>query len=175
MAELDSIKIKRNLTALVEFSKIINSSLDLDFILNNTLLTCLGKFLSTRGFIALKEDEKLTIKICKGIPENLLSEVQSNLSDESINEEMLSDFYQKAKIIVCQKITSSTDTLGVLCLGDKLNGTVYTEDDKDFLNTILNIAATAIQNSLIVEELKELNRELDSKIQRLNSLFELSK
>jgi sigma-B regulation protein RsbU (phosphoserine phosphatase) len=60
-------------------------------------------------------------------------------------------------------------------MGDKLNGSEYTEDDRDFLKTILNIAATAIQNSMIVEELKELNRELDSKIQRLNSLFELSK
>ncbi len=175
MAELDSIKIKRNLTALVEFSKIINSSLDLDFILNNTLLTCLGKFLATRGIIALKEKDKLVIKLSKGIPQNLISEFPTDKFDETCSEERLIEFYSKAKIKVCEKITSSSDTLGILCLGDKLNGTEYTEDDKDFLKTILNIAATAIQNSLIVEELKELNRELDSKIQRLNSLFELSK
>ena len=56
-----------------------------------------------------------------------------------------------------------------------LNKQLYSKDDLDFLKTIYNIAATAIQNSLIVEELKSSNRELDSRIQRLNSLFELSK
>ncbi len=52
---------------------------------------------------------------------------------------------------------------------------IISKDDLDFLKTILNIAASAIQNSLIVEELKFVNRELDSRIQRLSSLFELSK
>jgi len=175
MAELDSIKIKRNLTALVEFSRIINSSFDLDFILNNTLLTCLGKFLATRGIIALKEKNEMVIKVSKGIPQYVISEFPNYTFDEDFNQGKLADFYSKAKIKLCERITSSSDTLGFLCLGDKLNGANYSEDDKDFLKTILNIAATAIQNSLIVEELKELNRELDSKIQRLNSLFELSK
>jgi sigma-B regulation protein RsbU (phosphoserine phosphatase) len=61
MNESESIKVKRNLTALVEFSRIINSSLDLDFILNNVLLICMGKFLATRGLIALSINGKLII------------------------------------------------------------------------------------------------------------------
>ena len=47
MNDVETVKIKRNLTALVEFSRIINSSLDLQFILNNILLTCMGKFFAT--------------------------------------------------------------------------------------------------------------------------------
>ena len=69
MNDSESIKVKRNLTALVEFSRIINSSLDLDFILNNVLLTCMGKFLATRGLIALNINGKLIIKSSKGISE----------------------------------------------------------------------------------------------------------
>ncbi len=65
--------------------------------------------------------------------------------------------------------------LELYALGEKLNKQIYSKDDLDFLKTILNISASAIQNSLIVEELKLVNRELDSRIQRLNSLFELSK
>jgi phosphoserine phosphatase RsbU/P len=45
----------------------------------------------------------------------------------------------------------------------------------EFLLTILNISATAIQNSIVINELKVVNRVLDSRVQRLNSLFELSK
>jgi len=41
MLEAKNLKVKRNLTALIDFSRIINSSIDLDFILNNVLLTCL--------------------------------------------------------------------------------------------------------------------------------------
>ena len=73
------------------------------------------------------------------------------------------------------EICSSQECLGIIALGEKLNKSPYSEDDLDFLHTITNIAATAIQNSLMLNELKITNRILDSRISRLNSLFELSK
>ena len=54
MSDTEDIKVKRNLTALVEFSRIINSSLDLNFILNNILLHAWGNFLLHTGLIAIK-------------------------------------------------------------------------------------------------------------------------
>ena len=69
----------------------------------------------------------------------------------------------------------SNGVLGIVFLGEKLNKANYTEDDLEFLKTILNISATAIQNSLAIDELKKVNRKLDSRVQRLNALFELSK
>ena len=65
--------------------------------------------------------------------------------------------------------------VGIVCLGEKLNKAAYTEDDLEFLRTIINISASAIQNSIVLYELKRVNRILDSRIHRLNSLFELSK
>ncbi|PJA99933.1 MAG: hypothetical protein CO127_09565, partial [Ignavibacteria bacterium CG_4_9_14_3_um_filter_36_18] len=62
MPEFENLKVKRNLTALVEFSRIINSSLDLDFILGNVLLTCMGKYLSSRGLIALHQNGNYVVK-----------------------------------------------------------------------------------------------------------------
>jgi len=176
MPDNDSLKAKRNLTALVEFSRIINSSLDLNFILNNVLLTCLGKFLATKGLIALKFDDKLLLKSSKGLTEQNISkfpELQAS-EDFSLNENF-KNYLQDVNLKAVEKINSSNDCLGIVCLGEKLNKQDYTKDDLDFLKTILNISASAIQNSLIVEELKFVNRELDSRIQRLSSLFELSK
>ncbi len=69
MPDNENLKVKRNLTALVEFSRVINSSLDLNFILNNVLLTCLGKFLATKGLIALKIGDKIQLKSSKGLTE----------------------------------------------------------------------------------------------------------
>ena len=72
MNETEELKAKRNLKALVELSRVINSSLDLEFILNNLLLTCLGKFLATKGFIALNFNGILQPKAKKGITDEQL-------------------------------------------------------------------------------------------------------
>ncbi|GMU96625.1 MAG: SpoIIE family protein phosphatase [Ignavibacterium album] len=176
MSEIESLKVKRNLTALIEFSRVINSSLELEFILNNVLLTCLGKFLAIRGLIALKENNKFQLKLSKGIPGEILSTFPDINADNDYDfNEKVNDFFESAHLKICERINSSTGCIGFVCLGEKLNGKDFTEDDREFLKTILNIAATAIQNSLVVQELKKVNRELDSRIQRLNSLFELSK
>jgi sigma-B regulation protein RsbU (phosphoserine phosphatase) len=176
MNESESIKVKRNLTALVEFSRIINSSLDLDFILNNVLLICMGKFLATRGLIALSINGKLIIKSSKGIPEEFKKKFPKLIVDDNlINNSELKNFFTEGKLQVIEKISSSDDCLGIVCLGEKLNKSPFTEDDIEFLKTIINISASAIQNSLVVDKLSMVNRFLDSRVQRLNSLFELSK
>jgi len=176
MIEAKSLRVKRNLTALIDFSRIINSSIDLDFILNNVLLTCLGKFLATRGLIALRENGKIILKGSKGLG----SEVTGRFPDlvatqECIDNPQLISFMQEANLKVAEKISSSEDCIGLVCLGEKLNKSDYTEDDVEFLGTILNISATAVQNSMVINELKAVNRKLDSRVQRLSSLFELSK
>ncbi len=176
MQDIENLKVKRNLTALVEFSRVINSSLDLNFILNNVLLTCLGKFLATKGLIALNFKGKLIVRSFKGIDEEFIKQFPDIDGNENcINDENLVKYLTASNLIAAEKISSSNECVGIVCLGEKLNHQSYSIDDLDFLKTILNISASAIQNSTIVDELKLVNRELDSRVQRLNSLFELSK
>jgi sigma-B regulation protein RsbU (phosphoserine phosphatase) len=176
MTDTEDLKSKRNLNALVEFSRILNSSMDLEFILSNVLLTCMGKFLSTKGFIALKVDESLTIRSSKGFSKNYLETFPKiSTGKDFFKEKEFKDFIKGGNICAVEKINSSNDCLGIICLGEKLNKTAYSEDDLEFLRTILNISATAVQNSIVLTELTRVNRFLDSRIHRLGSLFELSK
>ena len=176
MNDVESVKIKRNLTALVEFSRIINSSLDLPFILNNILLTCMGKFFATKGLIGLNINGRILIRSSKGINEKLLVTFPEITSGDDLdNHNLFKEFLKANKLSVVERITSSNDMVGIVCLGEKLNKTAFTEDDLEFLRTIINISATAIQNSIVLYELKRVNRVLDNRIHRLNSLFELSK
>jgi len=183
-------RFKRNLTALVEFSRIINSSLELNFILNNILLTCMGKFFATKGLITLRKDGVLTLTAVKGISDELNKSFpkisvldwetkgnahEKDLPEELLKEKSLNEFLNTCGIVKIEKICSSTDCLGFIGLGEKLNKIPYTEEDIEFLRTILNISATAVKNSLTINELTRVNRVLDSRIQRLNALFELSK
>jgi sigma-B regulation protein RsbU (phosphoserine phosphatase) len=175
MNDVESVKLKRNLTALVDFSRIINSSLDLQFILNNLLLTCMGKFFSTRGLIALNIDGLFFIRSSKGIKDSVL-ELFPEISVTDINNHNgFSKFLTENKFTAVETISSSNEIIGLVCLGEKLNKFPYSEDDLEFLRTIINISATAIQNSIVLNELKKVNRVLDMRVHRLNSLFELSK
>ncbi|MCH7973923.1 MAG: hypothetical protein IH949_08565, partial [Bacteroidetes bacterium] len=176
MTVADGLKIKRNLNALVEFSKTINSSLDLKFILNNVLLTCMGKFFATKGAIAINEKGVLKIMISKGVStdfeENFPVITVKDVIDESGKFKNITD---SGSFVCAEFIQASEKHLGIIFLGDKLNKTLYSNEDIQFLKTILNISATAIQNSMVINELKQVNRTLDTRINRLNSLFELSK
>lgn len=176
MIDSENIRVKRNLTALVEFSRIINSSLDLEFILNNVLLTCMGKFLATKGLIALNSGGKFILKSSKGISDDMLRKFPQLSAVNRLEDNIeLENYMRENKLIAAEKISSSDECLGIVCLGEKLNKSEFTEDDSEFLRTILNISASAIQNSIVINELKVVNRILDSRVQRLNSLFELSK
>ena len=174
--ELEFTKLKRNLGALVEFSKIINSSLDINFILNNLLYTCLGKFQATKGFVALVESEKLVLKSSKGFNDKLTEQFPLNINiDDEYDYSVFSEFVLTLGIPILEKISSSGKTIGIVCLGPRLSKAEYMQEDIDFLHTILNIVSTAIENSMAIDELKVVNRNLDTRINRLNSLFELSK
>lgn len=172
----DNIAALRNLSALVDFANLINSSLDLSFALNNILFTCFGKFQTTKGIILLiNKDNLLELSAAKGFTNTALSEIVPIAPEEYESSEMLRDFKVKNKLVFCREIRSSNGLKGYILLGEKLSKKEYANEDFEFLNTIINIGATAIDNSLIVSELKELNRELDAKVNQLSSLFDLSK
>ena len=175
MNDVDSVKLKRNLTALVDFSRIINSSLDLQFILNNLLLTCMGKFFATRGLIALNINGVFFVKSSKGVNQNILESFPEITVDDINNHNGFRKYLSDNKLIAAETISSSNEIIGLVCLGEKLNKIPYTEDDLEFLRTIINISASAIQNSIVLDELKKVNRVLDMRVHRLNALFELSK
>ena len=62
-----------DLNALFEFSAILNSSLELKFILDHLLLTVMGKILATRGIILLeKKNHTFVVESVKGLPAELV-------------------------------------------------------------------------------------------------------
>ena len=112
MLEVKNLKVRRNLTALVDFSRIINSSIDLDFILNNVLLTCLGKFLATRGLIALNENNRITLRGSKGLTQDLIDQFPDlEATPDCIDNHELSSFMQMANLKVTEKISSSAGNI----------------------------------------------------------------
>ena len=176
MQQSDNNSALRNFSALVDFSNLINSTLDLNFTLNNMILTCFGKFHTTRGLIALFSEENiLELKTAKGVPKSILEKFPEIDLIEYEKENTIKRFAEQNNFPVLQEIKSSDGLKGIIILGQRLTNTPYEEEDINFLKTILNVGSTAIENSIIVERLKKVNRNLDAKVNQLSSLFDLSK
>lgn len=90
---------------------------------------------------------------------------------------MLRTFFIKNKINFFFKIYFDRRLLGVLCLGDKFVNSDNSLSKRDviFIESLLSISASAIENSIRFNEITNLNSNLSTKIRQLNSLFELSK
>ncbi|OGU63769.1 MAG: hypothetical protein A2X62_01235, partial [Stygiobacter sp. GWC2_38_9] len=96
-------------------------------------------------------------------------------ADDYDSDEKLADFISANKMQVYQEIKSSEGLKGLIILGARLTNKVYDDSDINFLRTIVNVGATAIENCLAVDKLKRVNRDLDSKVNQLSSLFDLGK
>ncbi|MCC6550816.1 MAG: SpoIIE family protein phosphatase [Ignavibacteriaceae bacterium] len=175
MTNADSQRVQRNLTALIEFSRIINTSLDLNFTLNNLLFSCFGKFLTTKGFVALYSGDELNIAASKGLPHDFPDKLPDVTDTATRVSNGISSFLKDHHFEITEVIESSRKKLGIIALGEKINKAPYSDEEKEFLKIILNLAATSIENSQFIEELKVLNRQLDGRLNSLSSLFELSK
>lgn len=176
MQQTDNNAALRNFSALVDFSNLINSSLDINFALNNILLTCFGKFHTTKGLIALINNEgMLEVQASKGFTQQALKSFPELAADNYDSNEKLADFISENKLQVYQEIKSSEGLKGLIILGARLTSKSYDDSDISFLRTIVNVGATAIENCLAVDKLKKVNRDLDSKVNQLSSLFDLGK
>ncbi|MCX8009765.1 MAG: GAF domain-containing protein, partial [Ignavibacteria bacterium] len=168
-----------NLKTLQEFGTHINSAVNSKFIFDNLLFTCMAKFLTTRSAIYLHREGKLELCAVKGIDENTIEKkiiLSKEFSKETIvQDKNLNEFAKKHDFALIECISTSRSSLGIILLGKKSDSNPYSDDDIKFLRTILNISAPAIENLLIVSQLQNLNRALNTKISQVNALFELSK
>ncbi|MBI3579146.1 MAG: SpoIIE family protein phosphatase [Ignavibacteriales bacterium] len=174
-----------DIAPLFEFSNVVNSSLDLKFILGTVLLTVMGKMLVSRGIVLLKRDQDLfeivnakgidqsaigqTLKIEKP-PRGLIQPERLAASQESWGY-FFKDHHQKLLV----PIVSQKRVVGLLSLGERLGGKKYSKSEKQLIESLVNLSASAIEKAVMIEQLKDVNRSLDRKFQELNTLFDLSK
>ena len=170
---------------LFEFSNVVNSSLDLDFILSTVLRTLMGKMLVTRGVVFLKRDGKLfQIIAAKGVDHSVIGQtlevdrplrslqtVGKLLKNNAVWFEFL-NHHQQSLII---PILSQRRIVGYITLGERLSKPSYSATDKRLIQSLVSLSGAAIEKALIIDQVKEANRNLDRKIQELNTLFDLSK
>lgn len=172
-----------DLQALFDVSRTLNSSLQLKNILDTLLLTPMGKMMIGKGVVLLARGEhRFVIETLKGIPRTHIGqEFEINLTQPTtqfLNElesEPWAALLIKLGLRLMVPIFSNNRCLGMMVYSTKSNEQNYGSNDLEYLNSLANLAATAVENALIFQQLNDVNRRLDKKNQELNTLFEISK
>ena len=173
------------LKSLFELSQILNASLDVRRVLNNCLLTPMGRMMISRG-LALSADEKggFVIKVVKGLPSDLLERkiyFKRQFSGPSLLHEMPDEscpnkeFLESLGIELIVPMLNANKMVGAICFGPKITKQEFAAHEFEFLASLSSIAASAIENAFMFQRLEEVNRRLDKKVQELNTLFEVGK
>ncbi|MBS1551010.1 MAG: PP2C family protein-serine/threonine phosphatase [Bacteroidetes bacterium] len=184
MDSTDKVHKQLELNALIEFAQLISSKLDLKYILNNILLSNMGKMLISKGMILLKSDDKIenvyTVAAAKGINQKYLNtEISVDFPKDSVFDikemEDREGFVKSSGFQYFFKIYFQNKYLGILCLGKKFNNLELNKNEIIYIETMLHISASAIENTIKFNEVNTLNLNLNNKIRQLKSLFELGK
>ncbi len=168
-----------DLRALYETSRILNSSLELEFVLNNLLLTAMSKLLVTRGTAFLFDpiEDRYTAAAVKGV-RGFESGTQIEMPDVTpgslLQGDQLPVPLQELGMHLAISVAYGDRILGLLAIGKKALGKEFENRELEFIHSLVNMSSAAVHNSLMVEELKLANRDLDGKVQQLNTLFDLS-
>ncbi len=168
-----------DLRALYETSRLLSASLDLEFVLNNLLLTAMSKLLVTRGAAMLYDPvcgayEIAAAKGLAGLKAGMILPMPPVPTDHLLRDDMVPEPLTTHDIVLVLPVAFGHRDIGLIGLGRKATGQPFEDQELEFIQSLVNMSSSAVHNSLMVEELKQANRDLDGRIQQLNTLFDLS-
>lgn len=148
------------LEALLESARLLHGSLELENLLKHLLRSVMGRLVATKGFVALDTNGRMAVAIARGL--------KSFAAGTPIDR----DSAESAGIDLVLPIGEPSDPVGLLGVSRPLAGEVAREE-RDFLDALLGLAASAVANARAHDESRRLNLELDRKVHQLETLLDL--
>lgn len=171
------------LALLYRVSQAFNSSLDLATVLNTVMDEAIAVTRAERGFLMLREGDRLIFRTARGIDRQTIDEPQFQVSRgviQRVAEEgrplLTSDAQRDAQLhsrssviglglraILCVPLRVKDATIGVVYLDNRIQAGIFTAEDLDLFNSIAASAAIAIENArlhLIELEQARIEREM---------------
>ena len=176
---------KLDFDVLLEFSNLLNLSINIKFVLDNLLLSSMGKMMLTKGCILMLKSNKIYSLISnKGVlslePDKEFTIATFPTETFFINETTCEKYnwlneFRDAGLKIGIPIISKNNLLGIALFSSKFTNIEFNNSDLLFLKALSNIVSITIENSIIINDLQTANRNLDKKIQQLNTLFDIGK
>ncbi|SHK34960.1 PP2C family protein-serine/threonine phosphatase [Rhodothermus profundi] len=168
-----------DLRALYEASRLLSTSDDREAVVRNLLLSTLSKLLVTRGAVLLFDPlaQRFRVADARG-PVDLTPGTTLDLplppSDHLLHDAEVPDALRAHGLCLVVPLMFRHRLLGLLALGRKATGQPFSKRELEFAQALATLSAAALHNALLIEELQQANRDLDLRLQQLDTLFELS-
>ncbi len=168
-----------DLRALYEASRLLSTSGDRNAIVRTLLLSALSKLLVTRGVVLLWEPlvQRFRVADARGLvgmaPGEELALPQP-IADRLLLEAEVPEVLRQRSLCLVVPLMFRHRLLGLLALGRKATGEGFSKRELEFIQALATLSAAALHNALLIEELQQANRDLDLRLQQLNTLFELA-
>jgi sigma-B regulation protein RsbU (phosphoserine phosphatase) len=171
-----------DITALLEYSRLLNSCDDPELIYGNVLLSLMGKLGLGRTAVAIPGTDggRFTIAHTKGPIGSLcgLSFSWRSAGESGLcSLDRVEDDAQRAQLAEAQldrvmEVSIGGATLILVLFGSPLSGRDLSSDDLNYALLIGAIAAAALDGTRARTDLRQANRMLERQLHRLRSLFE---
>ena len=163
------------LISLLDLSTTLSSSLSGGEILDAALLIVMGELQAARGCILVRAEDRFEPRAQKGFAVPPAAVVrEQDLPDEDVTLGGVAAIGIPGLEAVCL-VRKAGRVIAVIGLAARADGSGYTSEDAAFLRSVAACAATPIENGLIYQELKHLNRRLSLKVFQLHNLFDISR
>ncbi|MGE0491799.1 MAG: ATP-binding protein [Vulcanimicrobiota bacterium] len=180
---------REQLLALYEIGRAINSTLELEDVLDRILEMTLGLFHAEAGSIMLRQDDVLTIAVARGLTATIVAETRVPIGegiagwvaqtgemirlDGKVDDPRFVSLVEREDNItssLCAPLLHRSQVVGVLMLR-RGGETTFTPDQLDFLASVADQAAIALENArLYAEEIKR-SKELELERQKLEMVL----
>ena len=183
---------KEKLQTLVETGHVINSSLGLRQVLEEVMDSLIELVQAERGFLMLREDDELRVRIARGIDNVDLEDDAFSLSRTIVKQVVSSGepvlttnaqedprFGMEASVvslqlrsILCVPMKLKEEILGVMFVDNRIHTGLFKESDLELLSAFADQAAMAINNAQLFEDLQAANKDLEAANDELQTAYE---
>lgn len=148
------------LESLLESAKLLSGTLDLDGLLRHLLRTVMGRLLVTKAAIALESGGRMEVSLARGYAQLKPGDPLDRAAAEVLG---LTEYLP---------IGDPHQPVGALAL-PRIAAAKLDQGERDFVEALLGLAATAIANARAHQAVVKSNASLDQKIQELRALLDL--
>ena len=181
-----------NLQALAGIGQIVNSTLEVDEVLQIVMDTIVRLTEAERGFLMLRNNEgemesriarnweqesinKNEFAISRTIVERVIGSGEAILTTNALEDPRFggqeSIIAFNLRSILCVPLMVKTDLIGVIYTDNRIRSGIFSESDRDLLIAFANQAAVAIENARLFSSLKQTLEEVTELKNLMDDVF----
>lgn len=173
----------RNLLLLYQATQVVSSYLRSDLIIQDVTRYACQIFSAKISALFLVEKQNIKLAYATGIPAEIWPQLNFPSSLRKVLDEQIPVLFNKhtlpdlatifpinTSVMAVPVVVSPQqrlNSMGLLCVGDRINIHIFTQEDKQLLSILASYTAIALSNAIFYEELKTKEKEIAEWSQQL--------